>query len=298
MNRNITLTLFAASILVASIGALAADCNDPKSSDDVVQCLGNELRESDARINVSYQELMNKLGDSDKTALRVAQRQWINARDSICSLDAKEKNRERWYQNLLKDYAKTVCVTRFTRKRTAELDSRLHDLFLPRREAKAGSIPVVRSAQRLAQGSAASNDGSPSRARSKGKWYFEVLVNYAEIVKIEPCVLTIGVWDKQHMTGILDNIRIRDAEKNTFLYGFAVDLDNGKLYVSRNGEWKQGEPGSNLGQDLKLGRAYYATLFTSTEAVSPYLEKWAIVPNFGDRHMTYALPAGYSPWKN
>lgn len=294
MRLRISLHILAFAILSIAFRAYAGECDDPKSSEAIAQCLGKDLRDSDAKINSSYKELMGKLSESDKAALRQAQRTWIKDRDSVCQLDTKERNREKWYKFLLRDYAKTVCVTRYTRQRTTQLDEMLTRLS-PQQN---NTPPRTNPAPPAPTNPDVAYDKRPATVHSNGKWYFELAVNYGETVKVEPCVLTVGVSDKQQFIGTLDNIRPRDSSKDILRYGFAVDLDNGKLYTSRNGAWVGGEPGSNQGQDLKLGKNYYASFMISADAVTPYLERKAIVPNFGDGAMTYALPAGYSPWRN
>jgi hypothetical protein len=113
-------------------------------------------------------------------------------------------------------------------------------------------------------------------------------------------VLSAGVtWSNgPEFFGILDAIRTRDSNKANVRYGLAVNLDNGKLYRGKNGEWLRGEPGSNLGLDLKLGRTYREALMVSADDIQPCLEQNAIAPNFGSTRMTYSLPAGYRPWQN
>ena len=294
MQFRISFHILAFAILQIAFCAYAGECDDPKSSEGIAQCLGRDLRDSDSKINSSYKELMGKLDESEKANLRQAQRTWIKDRDSVCQLDTKEKNREKWYEFLLKDYGKTVCVTRYTRQRTTQLDE-----MLVKASPQQNNIPPApRAVPPEPTNPDLAYDKRPATVHSNGKWYFELAVNYGEAVKIEPCVLTVGVSDKQQFIGILNNIRTKDSTKDVLRYGFAVDLDNGKLYVSQNGTWMGGEPGSNQGQDLKLGKNYYASFMISADAVTPYLERKAIVPNFGDGAMTYALPAGYSPWRN
>lgn len=277
-------------------GARGDECDDPFSSEQIAQCLGRELRDSDTRINASYNELMGRLKEGDRIALRQAQRAWIKDRDSVCQLNTKEKDREKWYGNLLKDYAKTVCVTRYTRQRTSQLDAMLGKSGIPNAPAsRASNTP---DASDEAAKSELAYDKKPVTSHKDGKWYFEFAVSYRETVDIEPCVLTIGVSEQGRFVGVIDNIRPRHREKDVVRYGFAVDLDNGKLYVSKNGNWMRGEPGSNLGQDLKLGRKYFGVFSASSDSITPYLERKAFIPNFGDTAMTYTLPAGYSPWRN
>jgi hypothetical protein len=64
-------------------------------------------------------------------------------------------------------------------------------------------------------------------------------------------------------------------------YVFAVDLDNGKFYSSRNGTWVSGVPDSNVEDDLKLGRNYSAAIVSSADTLAPYLEQKAIIPSLG-----------------
>jgi uncharacterized protein YecT (DUF1311 family) len=299
MKRSNVAAILVLPVVLVSFGSCAAACEDPKSSDEIAQCLGNDLRDADAKINAAYRELMIRLGETERNSLRVAQRAWIRERDAVCRLDTKETDRERWYAALLKDYAKTVCVTKYTRRRTSDLDVLLgkgagtgqQAAAAPRSASAADPAPVPK--QELAY------DKRPVTPHANGKWYFEFKVNYSEAVKIEPMALTIGVTDEKQLHGVLDNIRGRDARKESLTYGFAVDLDQGKLYVSRNGQWENGEPGSSRGHDLKLGRTYYSFFMVSADSPTPYIERGALAPNFGgDKAMTYALPAGYKPWRN
>lgn len=285
-------------VMLACSAGQAAVCDDPKSSDEIAQCLGNDLRDADAKINVAYRELMTRLGETERSSLRVAQRAWLRERDAVCGLDAKETDREKWYSALLKDYAKTVCVTKYTRRRTSDLDGLLKQgAGTPQQAAAPKPAPSAEPA--LAPRQELAFDKRPVTPHSTGKWYFEFKVNYFEAVKIEPMALTIGVTDEKQLHGVLDNIRGRDARKDSLTYGFAVDLDQGKLYVSRNGQWENGEPGSSRGHELKLGRTYYSFFMVSADSPAPYIERGALAPNFGgDKPMTYALPAGYRPWRN
>ena len=298
MRLHISWHFIALAILSLAFRAHAGECDDPKSSEEIAHCLGKDLRDSDSKINESYKELMGKLSESEKTNLRQTQRTWIKDRDSVCQLNTRETNREKWYESLLKDYSKTVCVTRYTRQRTADMGVMLAKLS-PQKSASPSpanpASPATPSAPAIPD---IAYDKRPATAHSSGKWYFELTVNYGESVTVGPCVVTVGVSDKLQYSGILDNIRPRDSGKNSLRYGFAVDLDNGKLYTSQNGEWLRGDPGSNGGVDLKLGRNYFAAFSVSADSITPYLDRKAIVPNFGDVAMAYALPAGYSPWRS
>lgn len=282
------------AILLASFGAYSAECDDPKTSLEISLCLGKELRDSDVKINQSYKELMGRLTGRDKATLRNQQRAWIKERDTVCDLDTKETNREKWFQELLLDYGKTICVTRYTRKRTGELDRMLSNSSMQ---------PGMISEPPKADASPANNldvayDRRPATVHMNGKWYYEMLIDYSQVAQIGPVALVIGVSESGHLVGSMDNIRKQDAGKDPITVGIAVDLDNGKLYISRNGAWIGGAPGSNEGLDLKLGRNYYGTFAISADSPKTYLDNKALIPNFGDRQMTYAIPAGYKSWRN
>lgn len=282
-------SILSIAVLLGSAAGLthAASCDDPRSSAQIAQCLGQDLRESDAKINTAYKELAGKLSEEAKLTLRDAQRQWIKDRDANCNLNSKESDREKWYAYLLQDYAKTVCVTRYTRQRTAQLDQMLANLAAGTPDQAPVNAPLDPNAVRLRD----------KTSHNHGKWYFELTLNYADVVNIDPCAFSFGVSTSKNTFGILENVRSRDAGKRAVQYGIAVDLDNGKLYYSRNGYWVNGAPGSNEGLDLKLGRPYYAELETSADSVAPYTDAQAVVPNFGDAPMARTVPEGYSPWR-
>lgn len=297
MNQIMYARLLALCIGLSPLVSHAADatCDDPRSNDEIAQCVGQDLREADAQINRSYKELISKLDDGGKESLRTAQRAWLKERDAICRLDNKESNREKWFQALLRDYSKTVCVTRYSNRRTQELQAMLATVAAPGGNAPKPAVPAQPAP---APESDIAWDKQPATRHSNGKWYFEQTLNYAQIVGIEPTVITLGVWSKTIQSGVLINVRKRDADKGSVRYGFAIDLDNGKFYQSKNGEWIDGRPGSNQGMNIKPGDAHAAAVQTSAEWVAPYLKARAIVPNYGGSPMTYAMPEGYSPWQN
>jgi len=290
--RQLTRITLVTLLLLTGLPA-AADCDAPQTSEDIVDCVKKDLIAADENINISYKSLKSKLSVDAALNLRQSQRDWITRRDTVCNLDTKAENREDWYQALLQDYAKAVCVTRATRQRNQELEQQLAQLTAPQPAAATPPAAPANSADMSIV-----FDKTPPTSHANGKWYFEVAVNYAEIVKIEPVLLTIGVLENKQVDGVLANIRMRDKDKAPLIYGFAVDLDNGKLYTSYNGAWANGVPGSNLGKDLKLGRNYNAAIIASADTLEPYLQQKAILPNFGTAAMTYSLPGGYSPWQN
>jgi len=271
------------------------ECNDPKTSQQIAQCVGKELRAADAQINESYQALMKRLDESDRLVLRLTQRSWIEARDKICELDTKETNRDRWYQALLEDYPKTVCVTKFTRKRIKELKAMLAQgspVLMPQASASTTSTSQTDTGKAY--------DGGERRPHSSGKWYYELTVDYPAALDIEPIILYAGAKAKERkkLIGVMYDVSERERFRGIVTFGFAIDLDNGRLYYSRNGEWLNGEPGSNQGKHLKLGEKYYAAFGVSADNIDRFFKKGAIVPRLGDGPMKYSLPSGYYRWRD
>lgn len=279
-----------ASVLVwmgAAGVAHAAACAEQGTGDQLVSCRAVELREADVHINQSYQALAARLDSAGKIALRQSQLAWLRQRDTACGLKTRVQEREKWLQDLAQDEAKASCVMRVTRERIAELA----------RMPSAPPAPLPAPAAPVHNNPDIAYDQHKATVHSSGKWYFELTLDYARAAAVGPSTLTLGVWDKHQLIGVMENIRATDGARPTVRLGIAVDLDNGKLYQRKDGAWQDGAPGSNAGTDVKLGREYYSTFILSAGDPAPYLQQQAIVPNFGDKPLQYALPDGYRPWR-
>lgn len=287
---------FALAALAVSIlwpGAARAQCDNPKTSEQRAQCVGDELRGADRTINRVYSDLMKSLSQEDRTTLRGEQRAWIKNRDTTCGLTWSKGDREAWLTDLLKDYQKTVCVVRLTNERVQALYN----------YQKANSVASSPTA-------GVSADSDPiyelytRDAKTAGKWYFEVKVDEPAIQKMAEATFSTGIVQSDAAQGSSNEqgnsygtlITVRRIDKNVEIYtlGFAVDLDNGKLYTAKNGSWIDGTPGSSGGLDLLRGRAYKAE-FSSSISLNPFLTVHTLDINFGDRAFAYHLPDGYGP---
>jgi hypothetical protein len=148
---------------------------------------------------------------------------------------------------LLKDYQKTVCVVRLTNDRVQALEN-------------------YQKANRVAPAAdpAGSNgefvyDLESREPKTKGKWYFEVKVDGTTIQKTAEVTFFIGIPQAEPEEGAANEngeangtfvmIRRNNHNPETGTLGFAVDLDNGKLYTSLDGAWENGAPGTAGGQD-------------------------------------------------
>jgi uncharacterized protein YecT (DUF1311 family) len=61
------------------------DCNDRKSTADIVECLATQAAVWERRLNAAYQKLMDDLPASRRDRLRSAQRLWLQFRDANCA---------------------------------------------------------------------------------------------------------------------------------------------------------------------------------------------------------------------
>ena len=89
--------LLAIAVTTLSAGAQAADdgysptystCMDESGgvTMNMLDCLGSETEQQDARLNQNYKAAMQALTPEQQTQLRDAQRLWIKFRDADCAL--------------------------------------------------------------------------------------------------------------------------------------------------------------------------------------------------------------------
>ncbi len=295
LNRSAAVFAFIAVTLLLAVtpSGVRAQCDNPKTSAQRAQCVGDELRGSDRTINRVYSDLMKSLSTADRITLRNDQRGWLKTRDQNCGLTWSKGDREAWLADLLHDYQKTVCVVRLTNDRVQTLYA-----YQKSNAVVPASPPVA------ASDSTPLYDLFTREPKTKGKWYFEVKVDEPAIQKLAEATFSAGIFQAVREDGAANEkggsygnlITIRRIDKRVELYtiGYAVDLDNGKLYVSKNGEWDGGAPGSSGGLDLIRGRAYRAAL-SSSVSINPFLSSHMLDVNFGEREFAYHLPDGYSP---
>ncbi len=202
--------------------------------------------------------------------------------------------------DLLKDYQKTVCVVRLTNERVDALNQ----------YEKTNHVEPPAAGGNGGGNDAADDDAAyvftSHNSRKTGKWYFEVRVDPVAALKTGEASLFIGVQQNGVESGAANSegfsygelmpVRKKYKDADPTILGFALDADNGKLYISRNGVWENGDPGTSGGQDLIRGRAYEAVVNSSVELASLKASR-AIEANFGERNFNYHLPNGYLPLK-
>lgn len=95
--QSIKTRLLVIAITTLSFGVSAADegysatyttCMDASGGVTVnmLNCMGSEIEQQDARLNQSYKAAMQALEQGQQTQLRDAQRLWIKFRDADCAL--------------------------------------------------------------------------------------------------------------------------------------------------------------------------------------------------------------------
>ena len=89
--------LLAIALITLSAGAQAADdgyspaysaCMDESGgvTMNMLDCMGSEIEQQDARLNQNYKTAMQALTPAQQTQLRDAQRLWIKFRDADCAI--------------------------------------------------------------------------------------------------------------------------------------------------------------------------------------------------------------------
>lgn len=268
--------------------AQAKECDSPQTSEEVVRCLGDELRQSDVSINSIYRQLMGRLDEKERVKLRDKQRAWLKERDEVCLLDRHISDREEWLRDVLTDYRKTVCVTRFTRYRAIELEK-----MLPNLKAVA-AIPVVPSQDPPVIEQSKYQIASPT-VRNQGHWYFDVTVYARDIARLGLNALWLGCWEGETntSTGMIVYVRDEKGAPGSVRYGLALDLEAGRLYISVNGAWPNGEPGSAGGVQTKIGGKYRCGV-ESTMPIGTLIERGLLAVNYGLPHsFPYRIPSGF-----
>lgn len=267
----------------------AKECDRPQTSEAVALCLGNELRQSDVKINDIYQQLMGRLDEPEQTKLLDDQRAWLKERDEICLLDRHESNREKWLRNVLTDYRKTVCVTRFTRYRAIELEKLLSNL------KAASSAPNDLASQSPPKTEQSKYQITSPMVRNQGHWYFDVTIYSRDIARLGFNALWLGCREgaTNTSTGMIVYVRDEKGAPGKVTYGFALDLDAGRLYISMNGAWQNGEPGSARGIPTKVGGEYRCGV-ESTMPIAPLIERGLLAVNYGiPNSFPYRIPSGF-----
>jgi len=202
-----------------------------------------------------------------------------------------------------------VCVVRYTFERVAQLDA-LNKLKAPP-DAPA-NLPSAPQAPQLTNPAVASDPKTPStmpvgltyiddgykalssKQQRQGKWYYELLIDRDGIAKLGDVLLSLG-FAGDSGSGVVRMVNIRRSHVGAppVSMGFAIDLDNGAVFIRQNGVWNF-TPGTVGGPEVKLNHSYRASIEGSSE-VRELIRLGLVKVNLGDRPFEYSLPDGFRP---
>lgn len=313
-----------------TIGAPAwANCDTPADEGEQLRCASAELRASDQRINRLYGELRAKLDQEGQKQLLIEQRAWLRGRDDACNLDRRISDREGWFRALEATPAKMTCVIRFTTGRNKRLSDWLDALNVEKTEEAAAPVPPAPPppapvpepsppapptpppavTTRMPSTHANCPNFTPEDGdaiyscttiitRQSGKWYYELEVKAGMIAQQREMALDYGLAQSEAPGGggWLMHIRRPWATQSdlVFYIGVAIDLDDGFIYTSFQGQWRA-KPGQVGGFPIKP-RIYSVGRIGGSSDLRPLLDQGLVRMNSGEQPFRYAIPDGYRPF--
>lgn len=266
-------------------------CDWPQIHDAPMTCLLQEIRDLEKNLDLSYHELMSSLKEDQQDKLRAEQRAWLNARNAKCGIDEKKSNRSLQFATLAGEHNKSFCVIHEIRERIVQI-----------KQMTAKELSIRSKQNPLAPPATALSDFLHIIPVSKksGKWYFEVSLNRTGIAKSQehleaswPTNIWIGcaTTEADYDIGTLVHIPANDKRVPETI-GFAIDLDNGKMYIHQNGRWRDGPPNEATGKKIRQGQSYVCAI-DSTVATRPLLDSKQLQLNLGESPFRYAPPGNF-----
>ena len=304
-------TFLAAQLMavVWLLGALPASaalesCSDVQSDEQMQECLRSTLRESDNRLNDVYQRQMQRGDEATRRALRDAQLRWIRHRNDTCKVETGIAKREAWFASVLSDAVRTRCVIRETLARATVLEA-------ASASADSESRPAMVAEVKSAVEETAYHMRS-QHSHHSGKYYFEVTVEHSKFNRNLEADIQLRISNGRRYVATLYSIRNQDlvlryGEKDSItiiggnlgdirlprmVIGVAADLDTGKFYRHRNGDWQGAPPGSRRGPNIPTGE-YYTAEVVSSVSIPPLIKEEILSVNFGSKPFVYQPPLGY-----
>src|SRR3954465_6995334 len=124
MKRKILCALVASlcAAVVAGAGARVQKqreiqpCEGSGSQAEASDCAHQEYKAADAELNKVYGQLAGVLDAEDKASLKESELAWIKYRDSTCVFESSQ-----YKGGTMRGMIESVCLTRVTKARTAEL---------------------------------------------------------------------------------------------------------------------------------------------------------------------------------
>ncbi len=280
--------------LLSASGWSAGSCDHPQSEAAVSQCLAIELQNVYAKLNLAYRNQIAAASSMQETELRKSESAWERGRNAKCEVDIQGPDVSAWLRAVAENPRKVTCVIRETREHLTQLEK----LPVKPVEIIPAKVPVNKPVTALADFLWIS-----PVTRSTGKWYFEVTLDKRGIARTQegirgdwPTAMWIGCADVKGGYDIGTLIQIRSgSEQIPEILGFALDLELGRLFVSRNGVWQGGAPGGQGGKAIRQGISYVCAV-DSTVAIRPLLDKTVVKVNLGEAPFRFSLPREFRPF--
>jgi hypothetical protein len=282
----------AISLLSASVWS-AGPCDQPQTDAEVSQCLAIELQKVYAKHSLAHQNLTVALPSTHEADFRNRENVWEKARNAKCKVDIQGPNFSAWLRAVAESPRKITCVIRETREHLTQIEKSP----VTQGEQHHDQAPVSKPVTKISDFIWVS-----SVTRSTGKWYFEVTLDQNGIARTQdgvrgdwPMAMWIGCADTKRRYDIGTLVQIRPGSSQVLeTLGLALDLESGKLFISRNGLWQGSVPGSQGGKTIKQGLSYICEL-DSTVAIQSLLDKNVVNVNLGEAPFRFSLPQKYLP---
>ncbi len=105
--------------------------------------LDEGIRRADDDLNGTYQRLMEKLSGAQKTALRKAQREWLQFRDAACAFESRfqASASDDWVGKQTRPELDPACVYSLTKQRASQLAANLSTVSAAPRRIAPSPLP-------------------------------------------------------------------------------------------------------------------------------------------------------------
>lgn len=248
-------------------------------SNPTTACMRAALEGADQQLNFVFRQLLVTATPDASNQIRASQRDWLRLRNTRCELLPSNTAAADWLVKLAEDKTKATCVYDTTTSRVAELRDR----------------PTANNADEYVE----KTEYSFPASRSSGKLYSEVRLNVKGADKgPATSIVQIGVADAKSFVGVqIDPAKAatKALPNGDYVVGLAIDLDNGKLYSSDNGQWRA-TPGSLEGSDIRRGAPYSLHVSTPGRLLSKFIQLNVVRINTGNEPFQFATPPGYEPY--
>jgi uncharacterized protein YecT (DUF1311 family) len=275
-----TLARWVAALAIALVGGssiYAQPCGDLSRR----ECVQGQLETEDRALNELYARLIEEWDQDAVEQLRAEQRRWISDRDRACNLAPGSTRDENWIARVAADSGQALCVYGSTHARLEHLrqltavNRRPPEDLIDKHEI---SFPV---------------------SHHSGKWYAEATFLAANYDRDGNDFMQVAATDGSSLVGMQvprAEMRREATANGTYVAGIALDMDNGKMYWSANGTWRNGSPGSAEGTALPRGENYTIRIISSGPNISRDLDLGFITLNTGRTPFVHAMPAGFQPF--